>query len=119
EAGQQVAELVAHTHRLRETRMRNLISEWNAQVDSVCAGLTSNSPDLADAAIADLVGAAAVGLDGPGRAVSRFVGSAGEDAVASLQKDLAEWAQQAVLAEAENYLEAVAGLDLDPASAPT
>ena len=119
DAGKQVMYEVRQTHRLREARMRNLLSEWNAQVKEKTAPLTSNHPDLATAAIPDLIGVAAVGLDGPRRAVARILGEAGTDVVDSLQADLAEWASAAVRAEAEEYQDALDNLDIDPPTAPT
>lgn len=118
DAGQQVMYGVRQTHRLREARMRNLLTEWNAQVKEKTSALTSDHPDLPTAAVPDLIGVAAVGLDGPRRAVARILGEPGTDVVDSLQADLAEWAAAAVRAEAEEYQKALETLDIDPPTAP-
>lgn len=118
-AGTQVMHEVRQTHRLREARMRNLLTEWNAQVLAMTEELTSDHPDLPPAAIPDLVGAAAVGLDGPRRAVARILGEAGIDVVDSLQRDLSEWAAAAVEAESEEYLRSLESLEIDPPTSAT
>ncbi len=119
DAGRQVMNGVSQTHRLRETRMRNLLKEWDAQVKAKAAGLTSTHPDLPSEAVEDLIGIAAAGLDGPRRAVARILGESATEVVDSLQGDLAEWAAEAVRAEAEEYQKALEGLDIDPPTAPT
>ncbi|MPV50282.1 MULTISPECIES: hypothetical protein [unclassified Pseudactinotalea] len=103
----------------REARMRTLLTEWTAQVDGRARDLVSRSETLPPASVADLVAVAAVGLDGPRRAVGRYLGDAGLDVVDELRGELAEWAEATVRAEAEAYLEALDSLDVDDPSAAT
>lgn len=117
--GRQVLKHVTGTQRLRHRRMRDLISEWDALVEERSGQLRSTNPDLPEESVGDLIVAAAVGLDGPQRAVARILGEAGTEVVESLQQDLAEWAAAAVRAEAEEYRKTLDALDLDPSTAAT
>ncbi len=103
----------------REARMRTLLTEWTAQVDQRAADLSSRSEALGQESVSDLVAIAAVGLDGPRRAVGRYLGDAGLDVVDELQHDLAEWAQAAVRTESEAFLAALEALEVDEPSAAT
>lgn len=119
EAGKQVMYGVRQTHRLREMRMNNLLKEWNEQVKDKAAHLTSTNPDLPNEAVTDLIAVAAAGLDGPRRAVARILGEVGTAVVDDLQSDLAEWASEAVLVEAEEYQRALRELKVDPPTSAT
>lgn len=119
EAGTQVLHQVRRTHRLRDARMRSLLADWDAEISRATADLSSGHPDLPTEAIADLVGVAAIGLDGPRRAVGRILGEAGLEVVDALQSDLGEWAGAAVRAEAEEYQRELDNLDVDPPTAAT
>lgn len=118
-AGEQVMYTAGQTHRLRDARMSNLLKEWNEQVKAKSAHVRSTSPDLPTEAVPDLIGIAAAGLDGPKRAVARILGDEGLAVVESLQKDLAEWAAEAVLAEAEEYQRGLVELAVDPPTSAT
>lgn len=117
--GRQILDRLRHGSGDRDARMRTLLTEWTAQVDERARDLTSRSEALPQGSVSDLVAVAAVGLDGPRRAVGRYLGDAGLDVVDELQSDLAEWAQAAVRAEAEAYIEALESLDVDEPAAAT
>ncbi|HLS01217.1 MAG TPA: hypothetical protein VK054_04445, partial [Beutenbergiaceae bacterium] len=118
-AGQQVLKHVTGTQRLRQRRMKDLVAEWDAVVEERTAHLTSSDQDLPSESVADLIGAAAVGLDGPQRALARILGEEATQIAAALQADLAEWAAAAVKAEAEEYRKTLDSLNLDPPTAAT
>ncbi|MBZ2196202.1 GTPase domain-containing protein [Occultella gossypii] len=120
-AGRQVAELVSTDASVaaRTNRLEVLVREWDAVVADVCAALKPVGDDagLEPDALSALVEVAAAGLDGAERAVRRIFGDRGVSAVTRLRRDLADWAEVAVNAEAEPFLTALDGIGLDDGAA--
>ncbi|SED79085.1 GTPase domain-containing protein [Ruania alba] len=120
-AGCQVTEAVAPATCTagRAERLAMLFSEWDDVVAELCATLTFTADDagLDEAGKVALVEAAAVGLDGASRAVTRMLGERGAAVVARLNEDLGSWAHVAVVAEAEPFIAALEDLGVDEQAA--
>ncbi|UFU05322.1 GTPase domain-containing protein [Ruania halotolerans] len=120
-AGRQVTEAVtaATCASGRSERLTMLFSEWDDVVAELCGTLTFTNDDagLDAAGKVAMVEAAAVGLDGAARAVTRMLGERGAAVVARLSEDLGSWAHVAVAAEAEPFVAALDDLGVDDQAA--
>ncbi|QOR71962.1 hypothetical protein IM660_06865 [Ruania alkalisoli] len=103
----------------RAERLTVLFAEWDDVVAELCETLPFSGEDagLDGGGKAALVEAAAVGLDGAARAVTRLLGERGDAVVGRLSSDLGSWAHMAVTAESEPFVATLDALGMDEDSA--
>ncbi|UFU04052.1 GTPase domain-containing protein [Ruania suaedae] len=103
----------------RDERLTVLFAEWDDVVAELCETLAFSGDDagLDRSGKIALVEAAAAGLDGAARAVTRLLGDRGDAVVARLAEDLGSWSHMAVTAESEPFIATLDARGVDEESA--